>query len=334
MRTPLALISIALISIGLGVAIQATPIPQTDTSEQKIALTATTSWSDYNSENGRFIAQFPGQPEAQTRNVPIDGHSTDWNISTFKNEGEVYTVAYTDLESEVIQLGADVVIESIKNNLETDFQWSALNGNGRTISVNGYPAREIIGIGNNKISLVRLIIADQRLYVVMVTSENLANIDQFLQSFAVQTWQPYLWEAGRVQIDFPTSPAEEKESKEFAGKLLNWNLIEARNFTNPNESYSVGYADLQPDDLKNGPDALLTEVSENLLAKLAEKTAITNWREITSDGSSGRSFMAVMDDEQIFMLNFYLVDKRLYGIGVISDDISNINHFLNSFEVQ
>lgn len=298
-----------------------------------IALNESRSWLEYNSEVGKFVVKFPGQPEQTTSNLPIAEQDTEWIITRFKSDTEHYTVAYTDLETEIIQLGANTVIDSIENALETDFNWSALNGRGKSIMVGEYPAREIIGIRDNKISIVRLILADQRLYVVMVTSENLGQIDQFLESFAVQPWQPYISEAGRFKVNLPTTPGEEQDSTELIGQLFQWNLIEARNFTNPGDSYSVGYTDISPEYLQDDPDALLKKVGDNLLEKFSETTIIENGKEITLDGYPGRSYLVAIDSEQIFVVRFYLVDNRLYGIGSTSDNIGNIHKFMDSFEI-
>lgn len=53
-------------------------------------------------------------------------------------------VAYTDLAPKTIKLGANAVIDSIKNTLTKELDWSALNGRGKPIEVDGgYPTQEI-----------------------------------------------------------------------------------------------------------------------------------------------------------------------------------------------
>ena len=288
MKFSLALISTIFLAMSLTSGIKATEPSPKNSAERVIALNETISWSEYNSDSGQFLVKFPGQPEQKTSNIPIADIESQWNISTVKNGTELYTVAYTDLTTHIIKLGADTVIDSIKNTLETNFSWAALNGRGKEITVGEYPAREIIGTQDNKISIVRLILADKRLYAVIVTSENLNQIEQFLDSFSVQPWQPYISETGRFKVNLPTAPGEEKDTSEFAGKLFEWNLIEARNFTNPNDAYSVGYTDISPEDLKDGPDAFLNEVGKNILAKLSGQKIIEDGREISINGNPGR----------------------------------------------
>jgi len=334
MKHPILLIATVLITLGFSPKIIAQEILPKDNIKVLIAANKTIAWLEYNSQEGQFIAKFPGEPEQKNKNILIADQNTEWNVVTVKNEIGSYTVAYTDLATETIKLGADIVIDSLENTLETDFNWAALNGRGKEILVEGYPGREIIGIHDNKISVARLILADTRLYVVIATSDSLDNVDQFVQSFAVQPWQTYISEEGKFKIDLPTNPQEEKTSREFAGKLFNWNLIEARNFVYPKDSYSVGYTDLSGEDLKDGPDALLDQVIENVISKLSEKGAVENVRSVDMNGSLGRSVIATLDSDQIFILNLYLVNDRLYGVGSVSENISNINRFISSFEIQ
>jgi hypothetical protein len=251
-----------------------------------------------------------------------------------QNEAGFYGVAYTDLTSETIALGASTVIDSIKNTLTDELNWSALTGTGRSINVDGYPAREIIGTQNNQLSVLRLVLADQRLYVVMSSSEDLTEMGQFMDSFAVQPWQPYVSEEGGFSVDLPLEPTDETESIELGGTEFEWNIIEGRNFLAPNDSYAVGYTDVSSQDLQAGEDALLNQVGSNLIERWRAQNVVESGRELSLDGNPGRSFVGTTADGQIIAVRFYLVGQRVYGVGALSDNIANISRFLDSFEVR
>jgi len=297
---------------------------------QQPVLVSQSTWTAYTSSNGQFTTRFPGEPESRTRTVPIAGQPYDWTIFRLQTGTGFYAVAYTDLTAETIELGASAVIDSIKNTLTEEFNWSALNGSGKSTTVDGYPTREIIGTQNNQLSVLRLVLADQRLYAVMSTSEDLTEIGQFLDSFAVEPWQPYVSEEG----DLPLSPTDETESIELAGTEFEWNVIEGRNFTASDDSYSVAYTDVLSEDLQAGADDLLNRVGTNLIERWNAQNVVESGREISLDGNPGRSFVGTNAEGQIVAVRLYVVGQRMYGVGVLSDNIANISRFLDSFEVR
>lgn len=321
------------IAIGFALPLKASE-PIEDPSTEPVLISQTTSWQSYNSEEAQFSAQFPSEPETRTRSLPIAGQSTDWTIFRVQDDTGFYAIAYTDLAPETIELGANAVIDSIENTLTEEFDWSALNGRGKPIEVDGYPSREIIGTQNNQLSVLRLVLADQRLYAVMSTSDSLEHMGQFVDSFAIEPWQPYVSEDGGFSVNLPMAPDEETEATDWTGQQFNWTVLESRSFISPNDSYAVAYTDVSTDDLQGGEDALLEQVGGNLVERLQHQAVIESGREISLNGHPGRSFVATTEDGQIVGVNFYLVGQRLYGVGARADDVVNISQFLDSFQVQ
>ena len=289
----------------------------------------------YNSDEGEFVVSLPGEPETRTRSINIAGQPTDWNVFLVREDANFYAVAYTDLSPEIIELGANKLIDSIKNNLASEFNWSIINGYGKVTTVSGYPARELIGIKNNQLSILRLVLANPRLYAVMSTSEELENISQFLDSFAVQPWQIYVSEEGGFSVDLPMQPTDETESIELGGTEFNWKVIEARNLQSPDDdSYAVAYTDVSPDDLQQGADQLLDRVGKNLIKKIQPQEIIESGKEIFLNSNPGRSFVVTTKEGEIAAIHFFLVNQRLYGVGARAEDITNLSRFLNSFQIQ
>ena len=323
-------------SIGIAAPLKAAEPANESVTDQPVLIGQSTqpTRATYVSSEGQFSARFPGQPETHTRALPIAGQSYDWTIFRLQDGAGFYGVAYTDLTPETIALGAHTVVDSIKNTLTDELNWSVLSGRGKSKTIDGYPAREIIGTQNNQLSVLRLVLADQRLYVVMSSSEDLAEVGEFVDSFTVQPWQPYISNEGGFSVDLPLPPSEETESIALGGTEFEWKLIEGRNFTAPNDSYSVGYTDVLSEDLQAGADALLNRVGTNLIERWRAQNVVESGREISLDGNPGRSFVGTTNDGQIIAVRFYLVGQRMYGVGVLSDNIANINRFLDSFEVQ
>ncbi|ELS04769.1 hypothetical protein Xen7305DRAFT_00045050 [Xenococcus sp. PCC 7305] len=291
--------------------------------------------TSYTSNEGQFEVQLPGQPETSTRSTDIAGQPTDWNLFVVKENTNFYAVAYTDLAPETINLGANVLIDGIKNNLSNEFNWSAINGYGKITTVDGYPTRELIGIQNNQLSVLRLTLADRRLYAVMSSSDELAKISQFFASFAVQPWQAYVSQEGRFSIDLPMEPSEEISSLEFGETKFDWKVLESHNLHSlDDDSYAVAYADVSADDLQQGADELLEQVGINLIQKAQPLEIIEAGKSISLDGHPGRSFVFTTKEGQIGAVHFYLVNQRLYGVGARSEEITNLSKFLGSFGIQ
>lgn len=331
--------TVALLSFGLTLGC-ITPVvaepaaPPTESIPLAQARPGASTWRSYDSPAGQFAIQFPGQPETRSRTLPIAGQAYDWTIFRLTTQAGFYGVAFTDLTSATIDLGASAVVDSIKNTLAEEFDWSALNGRGQSMEVDGYPARELIGTRNNELAVLRLILADQRLYVVMTSSQDLVELGQFIESFQIEPWQPYVSEAGGFSVNLPLLPSQETESVELGGTELNWTVIESRNFTAPGDSYSVGYTDVSSEDLRSGEEALLERIGGNLIARWEATTVVDNGSSISLNGNPGRSFVGTTPDGQIVAVRLYLVGNRMYGVGVLSKHVGNISRFLDSFQVQ
>lgn len=330
--SPVLITSLCL-SISIAAPLKAAEPVDESAADQPVLISQST-WAAYESSDGQFAIQFPGDPETRTRTLPIAGQSYDWTIFRLQDEAGFYGVAYADLTPETIALGANAVIDSIKNTLTDEFNWSALNGRGKAIEVDGYPTREIIGTQNNQLSVIRLVLADQRLYVVMSTSEDLTEIGQFMDSFTVESWQPYVSEEGDFSVNLPLEPSDETESIELGGTEFTWKVIDGRNFTAPGDSYSVGYTDVSTEDLQAGADELLNRVGTSLIERWRAENVVESGREISLNNNPGRSFVGTTAEGQIVAVRFYLVGQRMYAVGALSNDIANISRFLDSFAVR
>jgi hypothetical protein len=333
MKFTTVVLSSLCISIGFALPIRA--IEPVIDSAASSPLISQANWQSYNSEDGRFAVQLPSEPETQPRSITIAGEPTAWVVFRTADDAGVYAVAYSDLSPTVIEAGKDVVIRSIQGTLINELNWQPLNTSGNPISIAGYPGREYIGVQNNELSVLRLVLADRRLYAVISTSADLERISQFLNSFAVLSWQPYTSDEGRFSVNFPLSPEESiTDSEEIAGREFIWTVIESRNFTAPDDIYAVAYTDVSPEDLQQGEAALLDRVGTNIIEELQPQTAFESGQEISLNGNPGRSYLVTTQTGRLVAMHLYLVGQRLYGVGVRSNDITTVNQFLGSFQVE
>ena len=82
---------------------------------------------------------------------------------------------------------ADGLLEDVATLVLTELNAPNLATNGTTISLAGMPGREYgLTKPDGRSYVLRLFLADQRLYGLLAASESLDNLNHFLSSFQVQ----------------------------------------------------------------------------------------------------------------------------------------------------
>ena len=291
-----------------------------------------TSWSTHTSPEGQFSVQLPAEPSTNSVVIPLENGETTWTVTRSDGVGGTYTVAYSDLSADAIDAGQGAFIEGIQERLITEYEWEPINFDGTPIEVDGFPGREFIGTRDSEISVLRLYLADQRLYSVIGVSRSLDSLNQFLSSFNIDTWQPYTFEAHGFSISLPEEPNEDSlTTRHIEGRELDWTILEARNFAFPGELYTVSYADL---DSQLDPSQVLSRVGAAIQEELPLSWIDGEGTPVSLGDRPGLSFLASNDDGELFAFNLYLVDQRLYGIGAKSGSLSHITQFINSLQIQ
>jgi hypothetical protein len=288
------------------------------------------------SEVGRFSVQIPGELDTTTATTQISGDTLTWTISTAKQGTTLYAVAYTDLPLEILTMGQQAVINSLQSRpFFQDFDWQALSNRGQPVTLGDIPGIEFLELEGGQVSAVRFYLANRRLYAVMASSPDLHRVNQFIESFAIDSlWRPFVSEEGRFTVNLPMAPVFTPQQVDYQGRTLNWWQYVGYNLYAPNDRYGFVYADL-PDDLAtNNADALLKDVATLVLTELGAPNLATQGIAISVDGLPGREYLLTKSNGQAYVLRLFLADQRLYGLLATSESLDNLDRFLSSFQVQ
>jgi hypothetical protein len=147
-------------------------------------------WQPFVSEAGGFTVDLPMAPVFTPQQVDYQGSTLDWWQYVGYNlyaPDDRYGFAYADLPDGLTIDNADALLEDVATGVLTELNAPNLATTGTAISLEGMPGREYVLTKPNGPSYVlRLLLADQRLYGLLATSESLDNLDRFLSSFQVQ----------------------------------------------------------------------------------------------------------------------------------------------------
>jgi hypothetical protein len=151
-------------------------------------------------------------------------------------------------------------------------------------------------------------------------------------------------------VAFPTFVAYEAPDKifraEFPGKAYTFTRPEEggvvaqvvefkRSF--PEETYFISYVDLTDKALKPGTAEVLKTAADHYISSNPGTTEVTR-KSANHDGhSSVEMELEDVDGENVTLVHFILVGKRLYTIGITSNQISaeepRATHFFSTFKV-
>ena len=298
--------------------------------------TATSGKQTVHSELGRFSVQVPVGLEATTATTEVSGDTLTWNISTAGQGDTLYTVAYTDLPLEILAMGQETVIDSLQSRpFLQNFDWQVLGNRGRPVSLGDIPGIEFLHLDAGQVSAVRFYLANRRLYAVMASSPALQEVNQFMESFAIDSlWQPFVSEAGGFTVDLPMAPVFTPQQVDYQGTLLDWWQYVGYNLYAPQDRYGFAYADLPEDLTITDEDTFLIDVATLVLADLDAPNLATDGTAISMEGMPGREYALTKPSGQSYVLRLFLADERLYGLLATSESLDNLDHFLSSFQVQ
>ena len=288
----------------------------------------------FQSESGRYSVLVPLGTQA-TRPTTVNGQTLTWTVSTARQGDTVYGVAYTDLPLEMLAMGQEAVIESLKARpFWAEFDWEALGNRGQRVSLGDVPGIEFVHLAEGRTSVVRFFLANRRLYAVMASAMDLHSANQFVASFAIDDlWRPFVSEAGQFSVDLPMAPVFTPQQVTYQGTTLDWWQYVGYNLYAPGDRYGFAYADLPSSLNPQDPDALLQAVATLVLTELDAPHLVTQGTVIALGEMPGREYLLTKPDGQSYVLRLYLGDRRLYGLLATSDSLGNLDRFLSSFQV-
>jgi hypothetical protein len=147
-------------------------------------------WRPFVSEAGGFTVDLPMAPVFTPQQVDYQGSTLDWWQFVGYNlyaPDDRYGFAYADLPDGLTIDNADALLADVATRVLAELNAPNLATTGTSISLEGMPGREyVLTKPNGQSYVLRLFLADQRLYGLLATSASLDNLDRFLSSFQVQ----------------------------------------------------------------------------------------------------------------------------------------------------
>ncbi|ELR99478.1 hypothetical protein [Gloeocapsa sp. PCC 73106] len=304
------------------------------------SITTQNNWEIIQSEVGLFTIQMPSEPQQQTKTTEILGQVREWQLWQIKEESDLYAVAYLELSPTEIAEGSIDAFTSLKMSILEPLNLDELNLDGRSIYLNGYPGMEFIGIQSGKIVAIQIYLVGERLYGILVKSDDINIITQYFNSFQVEPfWESVISESGNFEIKLPELPTEETSILPIGEKELIWNLYRATDLTlgaskeeQAENIYGVGYAELPENWNQQERDNLLNRVGISLLERFNLQLLGNSGREITHAEHSGVEFMGIKNGK-IFALRVYEVNNRLYTLFTASNELIKVEKFFQSFQL-
>lgn len=288
------------------------------------------------SQTDRYTVQMPIVPQTDTHTTAIRGGTLVWTVSTARQEGELYAIAYTDLPLDALELGREDILESLQTRpFFSDFDWQAIAQSGHRIFLHDLPGIEYLYVDQGRFSALRLYLANRRLYLVMASSSDLSKVDQFINSFEIASiWRPFESAAGRFSVSVPMAPVTSSQVTDYRGNRLNWQQFTVYNLMAPDDAYQIAYVDLPASAAAREPAILFDEIADLVLTPLEAAAIAASGQPISLQGHPGREYATTISSGKSYVLRFYLVEERLYGVLSGSQSLNNHAQFLNSFQLQ
>lgn len=142
-------------------------------------------WKVFSSFEGAFSILMPGTFTEEINVINTVAGFIDLHRFSVEQENDVYGVSYSDYPETVVQASTpDVILEGACHGMVAGIGGKLLTES--TMSLNGYPGRELIieVAGGKGIVQARIFLVGHRLYQVMVVT-SLEDVKKFLDSFVV-----------------------------------------------------------------------------------------------------------------------------------------------------
>jgi len=128
-------------------------------------------WVDFRSEEGGFMATFPGTPTRETKTVNTAQGSRDMQMYGFTDKQTPFSVVVTELPQEQVEsVGPAATLDGARDGAVANTQGILLGE--LIIQVSGHPGRELkIATGGGKATIrARLFLINNRLYQALVVT--------------------------------------------------------------------------------------------------------------------------------------------------------------------
>jgi hypothetical protein len=149
------------------------------------------NWRTHASKEGGYAVEFPAAPRIDPSIRPLK-QDQSWKIEGTRiiGKGEDYAVLYKDIEPSKKRRNNDnAIIDQVVRELEGTLEIKKI-GLDVPFEILGFPGREVkLRVGDGGTYVVRIIVADNRLYILVVGSRmnqpQEENVQRFLNSFTI-----------------------------------------------------------------------------------------------------------------------------------------------------
>jgi hypothetical protein len=296
-------------------------------------------WKTFTSVPGKFTIRVPNTPKEDVSDLSGGGKI---HVFTVDKGDYAYILSYSPIAGgspkpeavpAILNNGRDAMLSSLHGKLIEEKPIELAGNSGKSIRI-ALPDKA-------GTAYVRGYISGDQYYQVMLLGTNktleTANADRYFASFQLVTpqiaieWKSFTSKEGRFTIDLPGEPKPEKlpdNTYKFAVEI-------------ENTVYIVVYTDVA--DAITDPDKVtqVLEASKDAELKLLEGKSLTQKR-IKAGEFSGIQINFSIPASKIAgsgygIERFYLAGKRIYEVGVITDNIKaeepSYARFFDSFKV-
>lgn len=306
------------------------------------------AWQVFASKDGRYRAQFPGNPDDRVDRPESAFHQHQSGVKTANKL--VFFVGYGDLPPDARKTDpeGDKTLKALLDSMAGSMKLVS----ERKLMLGDHSGREkLLESAKGESFIFRGFIVGTRLYHLFVAgssremSRNRAAVARFLDSFALlpdvppdglsalDGWQEILSESGRFRVEFPIGKVEPINQPDADSGLHEFGLQ-----LQGGVKLAAGYGDLTADLKKQYPEAKqrLEALRDIMAARTGSK--VVSDRDLTLLGFSGVEF--VLEDKDgtiIIAARLYIVHDRIYQCTVFAPaarfqtDSEVIRRFLESF---
>ena len=141
--------------------------------------------SIFSSMTGRFTVAFSGEPSTSSKMDDIDGATIEIHEFSWEDGGNTYAVVYTDLPASFLNLGADAVLDTLRDKVIEDWELDGLEQLEINVQLSGYPGRRYrYSDADNTLDL-RLYLVDERAYLLAAQDRDETAVNRFISSFSL-----------------------------------------------------------------------------------------------------------------------------------------------------
>lgn len=140
----------------------------------------------FSSSAGRFDVAFPRPPRERILNDELAGEPVDVYQFQSLSTTSRYIVAYADLPDVFLSLGAETVLDELRDHLFADSGIDVVLASEVNAQLSNHPGRRYRYSDDDGTVDMRLYLVDGRIYLLVANDGDATNVDRFISSFVLR----------------------------------------------------------------------------------------------------------------------------------------------------